>query len=167
MEQREVIRVTRAVSASKRVIRMVRENEGATNHGDGCDARTLATAERELGLVFPPSYRCLLSEFGTWDIAGTEFIGVYKTSALGDVLLGSVGQTLQARREVGLPHDLIVVMVDDVWAYVVLDASREDHAGEYPVCAWNPGLPDRDSMERVGDDFGSFALKECQRAMGL
>ena len=90
---------------------------------------------------------------------------MYKSPAGGGALLGSVEQTLEARRQVGLPADLMVVMVDDVWAYVVLDTSRGDQDGEYPVFAWNPGLQGRDSMERVGESFGSFALEECQRAM--
>lgn len=157
--------MTRAVEASEQVIALVRDNEDSANHADGCDVGMLDAAEREMGLAFPPSYRRLLEEFGTWEIAGKEFLGVYKSPAGGDALLGTVDQTLEARRQVGLPADLMVVMVDDVWAFVVLDTSQRDQDGEFPVFAWNPGLPDRDSMERVGGDFGSFALEECQRAM--
>ncbi|MDN0200836.1 SMI1/KNR4 family protein [Streptomyces sp. S.PNR 29] len=157
--------MTRAVEASEQVIRLVHENEDIVNHADGCDAGVLAAAERELGFAFPPSYRRLLEELGTWDIGGTEFLGVYQTPARGDALLGSVEQTLEARSRTGLPPDLMVVMVDDVWGFVVLDTSQADKDGEYPVFAWNPGLPDRDSMEKVADNFGSFALEECRQAL--
>lgn len=159
--------MTPAVEASEQVIELIRENEDITNHGNGCDTETLEAAEHAVGLTFPPSYRRLVEEFGTWDVPPKEFLGVYQTPARGDALLGSVEQTLSARGEVGLPSDLLVVMVDDVWGYVVLDASRPDQDGEYPVLAWNPGLPDRDGMEKVADDFGSFALEECRRAVAL
>jgi hypothetical protein len=56
-------------------------------------------------------------------------------------------------------------MLDDVWGFVVLDVSQRDQDGEYPVLAWNPGLPDPESMEGIGDNFGSFALNECQMAV--
>ncbi|MFE2375971.1 SMI1/KNR4 family protein [Streptomyces sp. NPDC059398] len=157
--------MTRALESSEKVIALVCGNEKSANHADGCDVDMLDAAEREMGLVFPPSYRRLLEEFGTWEIAGKEFFGVYKSPAGGDALLGTVEQTLEARHQIGLPADLMVVMVDDVWAYVVLDTSQGDQDGECPVFAWNPGLPGRDSMERVGGNFGSFALEECQRAM--
>ncbi|MFH9988412.1 SMI1/KNR4 family protein [Streptomyces luteogriseus] len=157
--------MTPAVEASEQVIALIRDNEDIANHADGCDTETLAAAEHAMGLAFPPSYRCLIEALGTWDVPPKEFLGVYRTSARGDVLLGSVEQTLTARSKAGLPADLLVVMVDDVWGYVVLDTSQPDQDGEYPVFAWNPGLPDRDSMERLADDLGSFVLKECRQAI--
>ncbi|MFD4142911.1 SMI1/KNR4 family protein [Streptomyces sp. NPDC058572] len=157
--------MTSAVEASERLIQLVRDNEDIANHAEGCDVGMLTRAERELGVEFPPSYRRVLEEFSTWDIAGTEFLGVYQTPLRGEVLLGSVAETLDARSKVGLPADLIVVKLDDVWGFVVLDVSQRGQDGEYPVRAWNPGLPDRDSMGRVGDNFGSFALNECQMAV--
>ncbi|WP_328378650.1 hypothetical protein OG372_25440 [Streptomyces sp. NBC_01020] len=53
---------------------MVRENEGATNHGDGCDARTLATAERKPGPVFPPSYSLGDAHLRTWTLRFTALL---------------------------------------------------------------------------------------------
>ncbi|MGW4441682.1 hypothetical protein [Streptomyces sp. NPDC004682] len=41
------------------------------------------------------------------EIARDEFLGVYRTPAMGRTLLGSVAATLDARRY-GMPSDLIV-----------------------------------------------------------
>ncbi|MFC8817837.1 SMI1/KNR4 family protein [Streptomyces rochei] len=154
-----------AVEASERLIELVRGNDDIANHADGCDVGTMATAESDLGVPFPPSYRRLIEEFGTWDIAGEEFLGVYQAPALGQKLLGSVVETLDARSRYGMPSDLIVAMFDGMGGLVVLDSSQADQGGEYPVLVWNPGIADRESMERLGDNFGSFAFALCQRAV--
>ncbi|WET76744.1 SMI1/KNR4 family protein [Amycolatopsis sp. QT-25] len=154
-----------AVEASERLIDLVRANPDLANHAEGCDELTVATAERVLGIPFPPSCRRLIEEFGTWDIAGEEFFGVYRTPALGKELLGSVMETLSARDQYGMPADLIVVMSDGMGGLVVLDSSQVDEVAESPVRVWNPGVPDRGSMETLGENFGLFALDLCQRAV--
>ena len=154
-----------AIEASERLIELVRGNDDIANHADGCDARTITVAERDLDVRLPPSYRRVIEEFGTWDIAGEEFLGVYQTPAMGQKLLGSVAETLDACSQYGMPSDLIVVMFDGMGDLIVLDSSQVDQEGEYPVLVWNPGVADRQSMERLGGDFGSFALAMCQRAV--
>ncbi|WP_344462358.1 SMI1/KNR4 family protein [Kitasatospora kazusensis] len=154
-----------AIEASERLVELVRGNDDIANHADGCDAAMIAAAEHDLGVTFPPSYRRVIEEFGTWDIAGEEFLGVYQTPAMGQKLLGSVAETLDACSQYGMPSDLIVVMFDGMGGLIVLDSSQVDSEGEYPVLVWNPGVADRQSMERPGDDFGSFALALCQRAV--
>jgi hypothetical protein len=157
--------MTSAIEASERLIELVRGNDDIANHADGCDAEMLAAAERELGVAFPPSYRRVIEEFGTWDIAGEEFLGVYQTSAMGQNLLGSVTETLDARDQYGMPSGLVGVMFDGMGGLIVLDSSQVDSEGDYPVLVWNPGVADRRDMERLGEDFGSFALTLCSRAV--
>jgi hypothetical protein len=154
-----------AVEASERLIELIRGPDGIARYSSGCEDRTIAAAERELGAALPPSYRRLIQEFGTWEFAGEEFLGIYQTRAMGAKLLGTVIETLEARDQFGMPTDLIVVMSDGMGGLVVLDASQVDQDGEYPVLVWNPGCLDRDSMERLGDNFGSFALDIYQDAV--
>ncbi|MFI7399731.1 SMI1/KNR4 family protein [Streptomyces sp. NPDC049541] len=158
--------MTSGLQAAEQAIRLMRAHEDIVQHGDGCPAEVIARAEAEMGLVFPPSYRRLIEEFGTWEIPPTEFPGVYKTPALGDKLLGSPAYTLEDREVLGLPHHFLVVMHDDVWEVVVLDTSQPDQAGEYPVYAWNPGVLEGGLMEKVSDNFGEFTLAECRQKLG-
>ncbi|MGW4271085.1 SMI1/KNR4 family protein [Streptomyces seoulensis] len=157
---------TIAVEAAESVIDLIYSNEDTANHADGCCEQLIDRAEREMGLRFPPSYRRLIEEFGTWEAAPTEFPGLYQTPAGGDGLLGTVAYTLEDREALRLPHHLMVVMHDDVWGVVVLDTSRPDRDGEYPVYAWNPGVLDGGLMEKIADNFGIFALDECRQAIG-
>ncbi len=45
---------------------------------------------------------------------------------------------------------------------VVLDSSERNEDGECPVVAWDPGAEARGGAERLGDDFGTYALRRCQ-----
>ncbi|ANN19211.1 hypothetical protein SD37_28735 [Amycolatopsis orientalis] len=151
-----------SVEASERLIELVRSNEDISNHSSPCGEAMISAAEGALGVKFPPSYRRLIEEFGTWDIAGEEFLGVYRTPACGTKLLGSVSVTLDMRRDHGMPPELIVVMFDGMGGAVVLDSSRPDGSGEYPVLVWaHVDQP----PEKLGEDFGSFALALCARSL--
>jgi antitoxin YobK len=154
-----------AVDDSERLIELIASNDDIAHHADGCDAATLTAAESAIEIAFPPSYRRLVEEFGTFDIAGVEILGVYQTQAMGETLLGSVIETLDARRQYGLPSELIVVMFDGMGGLIVLDGLEPDIEGEYPVRVWSPGGADRGGMEQLGTSFGSYALDLCQRAV--
>jgi hypothetical protein len=106
-----------------------------------------------------------VEEFGTCDIAGEEFLGVYQTPAMGQRLLGSVTETLDARSQYNLPENCIVLMFDGMGGLIVLDASRKGDSGEYPVSAWDPGKIGSSDLEPLGDNFGIFALDLCQKAV--
>ncbi|MFI6545289.1 SMI1/KNR4 family protein [Streptomyces prunicolor] len=153
--------MTNGVRAAEQVISLVRENEDLAHHGDGCSPEVIAAAEAAMALAFPPSYRRLIEEFGTWDAPPIEFPGVYRTPARGEKLLGTPAYTQEDRAALGLPHHFMVLLHDDVWGVVVLDTSQPDEDGEYPVFAWNPGVSAGGLMEKIADSFGEFALKEC------
>ncbi|MGW3289471.1 SMI1/KNR4 family protein [Streptomyces sp. NPDC001002] len=153
------------IEASRMVIDLVRANEDLFQHGDGCPPELIARAEAEMALAFPPSYRLLIEEFGTWETPPTEFLGVYQTPLAGDRLLGTSAYTVEDRTALGLPHHFMVLMHDDVWEVVVLDTSRPDEDGEYPVYAWNTGVLNGGLMEKIADSYGEFALAECQQKL--
>ncbi|SDT07067.1 SMI1/KNR4 family protein [Microlunatus soli] len=118
-----------AVEAAESLIQLVHEYSRVSTFADGCSDEMLRAAEQQLGVVFPPSYRRVVQEFGTWDIAGLEFLGVYQTPAMGNELLGSVRATRDARASLGLPASMIEVMEDDL-GLVVLDTAALDEDGE-------------------------------------
>lgn len=153
------------MDAAERLIALVRENSDIAHHADGCGAKDIDAAENILGITFPRSYRRVIEEFGTWDIAGEEFLGLYQTPAMGSQFLGSVKETLDARQRYGMPVELLAVMFDGMGGIVVLDSSRPGWDGEYPVVAWDPGVVGRQCVERLGEDFGSFAIATCEAAV--
>lgn len=44
-----------------------------------------------------------------------------------------------------------------------IPTSQPDEDSEYPVLAWNPGVPDGGLMEKIADSCGEFALTECRQ----
>ncbi|WP_285490808.1 hypothetical protein [Amycolatopsis taiwanensis] len=48
---------------------------------------------------------------------------------------------------------------------LVMDSSERNEDGEYPVVAWDPGAEARGGAERLGDDFGTYALRRCQTGL--
>ncbi|MYW68414.1 hypothetical protein GTY65_30710 [Streptomyces sp. SID8379] len=150
--------------ATERLIALMRENDDIAHFADGCSEEMITTAEEQIGLNFPPSYRKFLSVVGTCDIAGEEFIGLYQTPGMGEKLLGSVSETLDARSH-GLPTAFIVVMFDGMGGLIVLDTSSRDTEGEYPIRVWNPGDTDLNDSEVLGQNFGTYALNVSQKAV--
>ncbi|WP_143645684.1 hypothetical protein [Streptomyces swartbergensis] len=57
----------------------------------------------------------------------------------------------------------MVILLEDVWLFAVLDTSQPDQEGEYPVFAWNPGVLDGGLLEKIADSHGKLALKECRQ----
>lgn len=150
-----------AVEAAESLIHLVHEYSDVSNFADGCSDEMVRAAEEQLGVVFPPSYRRVVHELGTRDIAGLEFLGVYQTPSMGDQLLGTVRDTLALRAALDLPPSMFQVKVDDL-GFVVVDTAELDNAGEGPVLDWAAygGV-----TKRLGDSFGEYALEACRAAV--
>ncbi|WP_181799532.1 SMI1/KNR4 family protein [Kitasatospora acidiphila] len=127
-----------------------------------CGPRTCRAGTR---LPLPPSYRYFLAELGSCEADGTDFLGVYRTAAMGDTLLGTVEATLDARTDERFPRELLVIQYDGMGGLVSLDTAQHDADGEHPVVVWDPGSGDRGGPERLADDFGSYALRQCGRSL--
>lgn len=153
------------LDAADQLIELVLGNEDMANHGGGCDARTVGAVEVQLGLTLPPSYRRLVMRFGTWDIAGEEFLGIRGAVGEDGAIHGAGAATLDARRKYGLPAYLVVVMYDGMGGLIVMDGSSPSGNGEYPVRVWNPAVTGVDDMETLAGDFGNFAFEMCKRAV--
>lgn len=147
------------------LVALLRAHPDASSWTGGLGETDIARAERELGTRFPPSYRRFLAELGSCEADGVEFLGVYRTPALGDALLGTVSETLDARRDPRFPAELLVVEHDGWSGLVCLDTADRDTRGEAPVVVWNPGSADAGGPERLAEDFGGYALRRCARAL--
>src|ERR1700728_2966893 len=101
-----------AMTAAEALVALVRANQDVSNHGPGCSPEVVRTAEGELGVRLPPSYRRLVEEFGAWDIAGEEFLGIIPGHGSGNWPGEVVYETLRARSQQGLPDDMLLTMFD-------------------------------------------------------
>lgn len=154
-----------ALDAVDELISLVRLNSDIAHHAGGCPPEVLRLAEAQLGLRFPPSYRRFVAEFGTCDIAGEEFLGVYRTDAMGDQLLGSVRETVNARGRWGLPAAMLVAMFDGMGGLIVLNTAVKNSEDESPVLVWTPAGNESGNTEQLAQDFGRYALGLCKSAV--
>ncbi|RAJ69814.1 SUKH superfamily protein [Streptomyces sp. Amel2xB2] len=147
------------------LVRLLQGHPDECNWTGGLSAEDIASAEEQLGASFPPSYRKFLSELGSCEADGTDFLGIYRTPPMGDALLGTVHETLEAREDPRFPRELLVIQYDEMGGLVSLDSSRTDESGEAPVVVWDPGAADRGGPEELAPDFGTYALRQCSRAL--
>ncbi|MCQ4084001.1 SMI1/KNR4 family protein [Streptomyces sp. RB6PN25] len=147
------------------LIELLHNNPATCDWTGGLSTQDIALAEEQLDVQFPPSYRYFLAELGSCEVGSEEFLGIYRTSTLGDALLGTVCETLDARANPRFPPDLVVIQYDGMGGLVSLDVSRKDDQGESPVVVWDPGSADRGGPELLAQDFGTYALRECTRAL--
>jgi hypothetical protein len=154
------------VDSVRELVELVRNNPDEANFTGGLSDEDIARAETELAATFPPSYRYFLAELGSCEVGSVELLGVYRTAALGDRLLGTVSATLDARADDRFPRDLVVIEYDGMGGIISLDALTSDENGEYPVVVWDPGADARGGPERLADDFGTYALRHCQAGLG-
>ena len=154
-----------AIESVDALVELIRQNPETANYTGGLSPADMADAEALLDASFPPSYRRFLVELGSCEADGEEFLGIYRTPGMGEQLLGTVIETLEARRDLPLPHSLLIVQNDGMGGFVSLDVSRLDADGEAPVVVWDPGTPDRGEPELLATDFGSYALRACTRAL--
>jgi hypothetical protein len=103
----------------------------------------IASAEKELGLSFPKSYRAFLQHFGAAAMWGYEIAGLPLESWTdGDppsCWSHVADDTLGYRRRGRLPDPYVVISSDGGDYWFLLDTSRVDAAGECPVLIWGPG----------------------------
>jgi len=125
-------------------------------------ADCIRSAERRLGLSFPPSYQRFLMTFGSGGLCGRDFCGIYPSEP--NSLDGVVGRTLDERDNDHLPDkfrlpDHLIVACTDYYdgSLACIDCSRTDESGENPVVEWYPGESAQgDVLTELAPDFGTF-----------
>ncbi|MBN1911153.1 MAG: SMI1/KNR4 family protein [Pirellulales bacterium] len=124
------------------------------------DDKVIQMAEKELGVLFPPSYRFFLSKFGAALCTGFELAGLFDKDNTEDgppLWSDVVTTTLQERRasESQIPDSYVPVSDDGGDYTFYLDTARVDSRGECPVVVLGPGA---DGVV-VAEDFFDFIVR--------
>ncbi len=113
---------------------------------------TIADAEQQLGIRFPPQYRSFISTFGCGGVDSEEFIGLG-----GPDYLHIVKLTLRLRdRMNSLPVSLLPVRGDGFGNYDCLDTSQPTSEGEYAIVQWNHEAGKSQELVRLADSFDQW-----------
>ncbi|OQO91984.1 SMI1/KNR4 family protein [Saccharomonospora piscinae] len=150
------------VDSVRELVELIESNPDECNFTGGLSEEDITRAEAELSTTFPPSYRLFIAELGSCEAGGVEIMGVNRTPKGGERLRGTVSATLEAREDERFPSHLLVIEYDGMGGLISLDNSQRNEDGEYPVVAWDPGSEARGGPERLGEDFGTYALHRCR-----
>jgi cell wall assembly regulator SMI1 len=120
-------------------------------------------AEAALGLVFPPTYREFLLQYGAGGFGGSDFCGVSKDDFVNSSWPDGIWMTLQTRQRWALPHSYIIVSNDGMGDDYCIDTAD----GNGRIVLFQPGLSlDHQVREVVAEDFGEFFLQIITRYLG-
>ncbi len=119
--------------------------------------RTIESAETQLGVRFPRSYRRFVERYGSLLFGSQEFYGL--TNGPDDGVPSAIWCTSEERKH-GLPLWMVVVMNPGIGDVIYcVDTSRVGADGEMPVIVWEPGLPlSRQSLRPLFPSFADFVL---------
>jgi hypothetical protein len=120
------------------------------------DESLVQEAERALNIIFPPSYRQFLLDFGCGDINGNEIYGIIDSNFDNSTIPNGIWLTLHERKVSKLPSNLILI-AQGYDGYLVLDSKLQYKNGEYPIIEWIGGNPNP-SNEILYKDFGIYIL---------
>jgi len=94
-------------------------------------------SERELGVIFPPSYRQFLLDFGAGNFGYFEIYGVIDNNFFHSSVPNGIWLTLLERTDSSLPNNLVIIAATGDGDYYCLDCSNIS-GEEAPVILYSP-----------------------------
>jgi hypothetical protein len=126
----------------------------------------VAEAEAVLDVSFPPTYRQFLRQLGQVALFGDVMYGIpgERTMFWTDVVEMN---SFQRRSRGLLPHLVVFWLEEHTYpAYLVIDTSLRDAAGESPIRRWyGIDSPPEAELDIVAPDFGAAALMIAQQLL--
>jgi hypothetical protein len=138
-------------SLAAEIAALIRDSEGAPADLLGpVPDRQIARAERELRVMFPPSFRAFLMQFGAGFLFDYEFLGLAEEPGhwLDIVQMNRVPRP-------NVPEHCVMFIYAGGNCAFYLDTSRRDALGECPVVVFGPG----EEGIQVADSFLDFLSK--------
>jgi antitoxin YobK len=125
------------------------------------DSPLIEWAEKALNVVFPPSYRRFLLEYGDGSFGGQDFYGITNNN----LEEAAVVRLTLWLRGCGLPSQLVWVHGVEFKDYLVTGKNPDD---ELSVITWDYGIPQADELDQMqiaAQSFGEFFLGQIKEAI--
>ena len=112
----------------------------------------ITSAERQLGIQFPPQYREFLSAFGSGGVDSEDFIGLGGAEHLDIVKLA-----LRLRSRINpLPSRLLPLRGDGFGNYDCFDINQPTSGGEFAIVQWNHEAGDEQEYKPLAESFDDW-----------
>ena len=138
------------------------EQDGGGDFEGAKPESLVAKAEFALGVTFPPSYRCFLSEMGCGDINGFEVYGLINDNFEASSIPNGIWMTLNLRKAIGLDQKYVIVGEGGDGTLHAIDTSTKANGGECPVVRLSV---DGKQSQPMAVSFGSYLLQEVQAVL--
>jgi antitoxin YobK len=120
------------------------------------DEEMIVSAQANLGVQFPQSYKAFLARFGAALCSGFEIAGLFRhTKSDEPPLWSNVVTDTQLRRKAGIPKEFVAISDNGGDFTYYLDTSRFNAASECPVIVLGPGA----DGPVVADTFVDFVVR--------
>ena len=120
--------------------------------------------EKRLGVLLPPSYKSMLSEFGNLAFEGVELFGWTRSGLNATGAPCVIFMTEHDRERELISDQMVLFMVAGYGPSFVLDCAEASTAGEAPVYEISAGGIKR-GRDKLADSFGDFFLQEVNRVL--
>lgn len=146
---------------------LIAKNPDETDFEGARPEELILSAEKTLGLVFPPTYRAFLKALGCGDVAGEEFYGIIDADFENSGIPDAVWFTLEERKTGGLASSYVVIGALGDGELLALDTKGAAEGKEGPVLLLPEGYSQPGAViETLADDFGEFFLRTVKEALG-
>nr|WP_272874795.1 SMI1/KNR4 family protein [Agrobacterium tumefaciens] len=132
--------------------------------GTGATDADIVAIEARLGVRLPPSYKAMLTQFGTLSFEGIEVYGWTRSGLDGKSIPNVVFATEDDRKRGLVSDQMVNFMVAGYGPTFVLDCAEISADGEAPVYEIPAGGIKR-GKDRLADTFGAFFLAEVERIL--
>lgn len=138
--------------------RLIKSSSKISNFLGPKDEQLIKTAERNLSVEFPLTYRNFLQDYGSGGLGSFEIYGLVNDDFINSGIPDVVWLTNKGRQEWGLPEYLIPIFdLGDGELYCI--DFRTLCEGEAKIVAYTPGYSSIDQdLDQIADDFGSLFL---------
>lgn len=127
----------------EQIAELVANNRNIADFGevsDGVTSEWIRSAEERLGVLFPPSFKWWLQNYGGGEIHGEEIFSIYQTD-FDNVIGGDIVYMNELNRENGtFSRDQLVIQVNDHGEAYYFDVNITDDKGEYAIFEKHSGV---------------------------
>ena len=119
----------------------------------------ISKAEEATGFKFTGMYRDFLKNYGAGSFEGGEIYGIIDDNFEDSGIPDAVWVTLNERRKINLPANLLIIYDIGTGEYYCLDFEKLNNDKEPKVVSFYPGFDlEIQTYEIIADDFGDFLL---------
>lgn len=118
---------------------------------------TIHKAENRLSLSFTGTYLDFLKTFGAGNFGAQEIFGIINDDFEHSSIPDGIWYTITERKELKLPHHLLVIFDSGFGELYCLDFQQTDDNGEPCVVAFETSVENnKQEYEIIAKDFGDF-----------